>query len=88
MPKTNKQTVAVEVAAAPKQIQVPTDEAMREQGMSSLSARIRHLASLGVSTAEITKVVKRSNGRHPIYQHVRNVLNTPLKRVETPAQND
>jgi hypothetical protein len=67
------------VAGSPK-VELPTDAAMREQGLGSLSARIRHLKSLGATTAEITKVVKRENGEHPLYQHVRNVLNTPLKK--------
>ena len=67
-----------------KPIQVPTDETMRADGMASLSARIRHLNGLGVPTAEIAKIVKRSNGAHPIYQHVRNVLNTPLKQPTAP----
>lgn len=66
----------------------PTDEAMVKDGMETLSSRIRHLESLGCKTSQIAKIVKRSNGEHPRYQHVRNVLITPLKRdmvVETEA---
>jgi hypothetical protein len=96
MTKTNSNasTVAVAAVAATavttpvtidgKEVQVPTDEAMRAAGMISLSARIRHLSGLGVKTGPIAKIVKRSNGAHPLYQHVRNVLNTPLK-ASTPA---
>lgn len=71
---------------------LPTDEQMRESGMTSLSARIRHLHSLGVSTSEIAKTVKRENGEHPRYQHVRNVLMTQLKKpveaAETTSDDD
>ena len=47
-------------------------------GMTTLSARIRHLSSFGMKIGQIRSIVKRANGEHPIYQHVRNVLNTPL----------
>ena len=77
MPKTNTNTVVAAAVAAVTAF--PTDEAMRADGMLTLSARIRHLSGLGAKTAEIAKIVKRSNGANPLYQHVRNVLNTPLK---------
>jgi hypothetical protein len=64
----------------------PTDAQMRADGMDSLSARIRHLAGLGVSTGDITRIVKRSNGEAPRYQHVRNVLKQPLKSAQ-PTEN-
>lgn len=81
--KTNTKPAADNAAS-----KYPTDEAMRADGMSVLSARIRHLKGLGASTAEIAKIVRRSNGEAPRYQHVRNVLNTPLKRTDnnTPAK--
>lgn len=63
----------------------PTDATMRGNGMASLSARIRHLRSLGAKRGTIVKIVKRENGESPKYQHVRNVLLTPLKRVEPAA---
>lgn len=82
MSKQKEATVKVSIEG--KEVAVPTDEAMREQGMATLSARIRHLSSLGIPTSGIAKIVKRSNGAHPLYQHVRNVLNTPLKSQEAP----
>lgn len=81
-PATTAAIDTVEVHINGKTIRVPTDDAMRKQGMGSLSARIRHLAGLGVPTARIVEIVRRENGEHPIYQHVRNVLRTPLKRDE------
>jgi hypothetical protein len=57
----------------------PTDAELREQGFTTLSSRIRQLASLGMSKGDISRSVVRENGEHPRYQHVRNVLNTPLK---------
>ena len=71
--------VTVGLGVAESKPQIPTDEQLREAGHATLSARIRALHALGVSTSEIAKTVKRSNGEHPLYQHVRNVLNTPLK---------
>lgn len=65
-------------AAAPEY----TDGALREMGLDSLSARIRYLHAMGLKTAEITKIVRRSNDEAPRYQHVRNVILTPLKKVE------
>ncbi len=72
--KTNTKTAATKPT-------IPTDEQMRADGLDSLSSRIRHLEALGVVPAEIRKIVKRENGEHPLYQHVRNVLKTPLKKV-------
>lgn len=65
---------------------VPTDASMRKDGFDTLSARIRHLSSMGLKTADIRKVVLRENGEAPLYQHVRNVLNTPLKSQATPVE--
>jgi hypothetical protein len=91
MKKSNVQVIAAAaVGAMPAEVQYPSDESMRKQGMATLSARIRHLSAMGASTSQITKIVKRENGAAPLYQHVRNVLNTPLKgaveaSVSTPA---
>jgi len=74
--------VAATPVAANDKPAIPTDAEMRAEGKDQLSTRIRHLSALGVSTADITRIVKRSNGEAPKYQHVRNVLKTPLKRVE------
>lgn len=79
MSKKNLATVAASAAIVAAGTDYPTDEAMRKDGMMTLSARIRHLSGLGASTSQIAKIVKRENGAHPLYQHVRNVLNTPLK---------
>lgn len=80
--ETTVNAMTVEVSINGKNIQVPTDEAMRKSGMTSLSSRIRHLESLGCSTSQIRGIVIRANGEHPLYQHVRNVLNTPLKKAD------
>lgn len=76
-------TAATAVVAAPK---YRSDAQLREAGMDTLSARIRALHADGATTGEISRIVVRSNGEHPKYQHVRNVLNTPLKgKVATTA---
>lgn len=78
--------VAVVEQAAPSAY--PTDEQMRKDGFDTLSARIRHLKSLGMSTGDIARTVKRENGEHPKYQHVRNVLLQPLKKQSATASTD
>jgi len=84
MAKSQSQAAAKPAANVDPLAKYPTDEQMRKDGMEVLSARIRHLKGLGASTSDIVKIVRRSNGESPRYQHVRNVLNTPLKKV-TPA---
>lgn len=60
---------------AKKVIEVKNDESELE-GMKTVSSKIRYLAGQGKSRAEIAKIL---NIR---YQHVRNVLVTPLKKGE------
>lgn len=85
MTKAKTGAAAVVAAAAPTAIVYPTDEQLVERGFDNLSKRIRELSRLGAKTGEIAKIVRRSNGEHPKYQHVRNVLNTPLKKAEAPT---
>lgn len=86
MSKTNTNAAAVVATPAVVASPYPTDEELATQGFDNLSKRIRQLSALGAKTGEIAKIVKRSNGEHPRYQHVRNVLLTPLKRkVEAPV---
>ena len=56
----------------------PTDAKLQKDGYDNLSKRIRRLSALGATTGQIAKIVRRSNGEHPKYQHVRNVLITPV----------
>lgn len=81
MSKSNTKLAAVAVAAVAVAVAYPTDAEMVAAGFDNLSKRIRHLSSLGAKTGEIAKIVKRSNGENPRYQHVRSVLLTPLKRT-------
>ena len=46
----------------------------------SKSAVIRHLDSLGLKRGEIVKIFT-DGGQKMIYQHVRNVLITPIKKA-------
>lgn len=48
----------------------------------TLSSRIRELAAEGKTRSEIVKIVSAETGKAVRYQHVRNVLVTPLKKVE------
>jgi hypothetical protein len=86
MAKGNRSQASTAAAAVPAATpNYPTDVDMRNDGLETLSARIRHLSSLGCPTAEIARIVVRGNGAHPKYQHVRNVLKQPLKGAPTPA---
>lgn len=86
--KAAKAAVAVAVVEQAAPSAYPTDEQMRKDGFDTLSARIRHLKSLGMSTGDIARTVKRENGEHPKYQHVRNVLLQPLKKQSATASTD
>lgn len=46
----------------------------------TLSAKIRYLNSQQFSTGQISKFLTKEEGRNIRYQHVRNVLITPMKR--------
>lgn len=50
---------------------------------ATLSSRIRALAAEGKSRSEIVKIVSTEQGRDIRYQHVRNVLVTPMKKAPT-----
>lgn len=49
-------------------------------GLTSISSKIRHLNSEGFSRGDISRIMTELEGRLVRYQHVRNVLITPLKR--------
>lgn len=81
MSKTNQTAAKVETAApvvSNPLDKFPTDAQLQKDGFDNLSKRIRRLSALGASTGQIAKIVKRANGEHPKYQHVRNVLITPV----------
>jgi hypothetical protein len=69
---------AEQVAEAPKGVNVSV--LMSE--LKTKSAVIRHLNGLGMKTGEINKAFATA-GIKMIYQHVRNVLNQPLKKKST-----
>lgn len=85
MTKTaNTAAVAAPVTVNPLDA-FPTDAKLVADGFDNLSKRIRRLAAMGATTGQIAKIVYRSNGEHPKYQHVRNVLITPVKALATPV---
>lgn len=51
------------------------------RAMTTKSAQIRYLASLGWKNGPIAKFLSAIHGKTVIYQHVRNVLNQKLKTV-------
>lgn len=74
-----------DVAAEETKIVYPSTEQMIADGLTTKSARIRHLHSLGMSTGDIAR--QETGG---LYQHAYNVIHKPLKRpaAEVTPQND
>jgi hypothetical protein len=77
-PSTEPPTPVVEVAVEPKsevavEPKTPTDIASLIKGQPTTSAKIRALKAAGMSTGTIAKALNKR------YQHVRNVLITPVK---------
>ena len=72
MSKTNEvQTVATK-KSAPNQIDVPTN--------LNVSQTIRFLSAQGLTRGDIVRYFETYLGRTIRYQHVRNVLITPVKK--------
>jgi hypothetical protein len=74
-------TVETAVVEAPKVV-YPTTEQMVKDGLTTKSARIRKLHSLGMTTGDIAR--QECNG---LYQHAFNVIKKPLKKVAAPAES-
>lgn len=49
--------------------------------LTGISAKIRYLTSEGFSRGDVSRIMTEREGRLVRYQHVRNVLITPLKKV-------
>ena len=50
--------------------------------LATVSARIRYLDSEGFSRSDITKLIPNAGGGQLRYQHVRNVLITPVGKAK------
>lgn len=74
MTKTNKKVTSTKKVTSSKVENYGLDK------LPTKSAMIRHLHSLGKTRSEIVKIITEFQGKPIIYQHVRNVLITPLKR--------
>ncbi len=51
--------------------------------LDTVSARIRYLDAEGYSRSEITKAIPNAKGGTLLYQHVRNVLITPVAKASS-----
>lgn len=83
MAKPNQTTAPVSTEAPSAQAQgITLNESQQAafDGMKTKSERIRYLASLGHKTSSIGKYLTTVYGKLVRYQHVRNVLKTPLKK--------
>jgi len=50
--------------------------------METVSARIRYLNDQGYTRGQITKLIPNAHGGKLLYQHVRNVLITPIAKAK------
>ncbi|KKN65467.1 hypothetical protein LCGC14_0481870 [marine sediment metagenome] len=51
--------------------------------LDTVSARIRYLDAEGYSRSDITKAIPNAKGNKLLYQHVRNVLITPVGKASS-----
>lgn len=69
-------------ATSTKEVKMTKAQQKICDGLPTVSARIRYLDSEGFTRSQITKLITNAKGGKILYQHVRNVLVTPLA---TPA---
>ena len=79
--ETNVETPMVEGNLAVQPEQKPTERFDVEhlKALKTQSERVRYLTNQGLSRSEIVKAYPIHLGRTILYQHVRNILVTPLK---------
>lgn len=66
-----------------KKVKVQSETTLKGlKDFTTKSAYIRYLSSTGMDVKGIHKHINTVDGIKIIYQHVRNVLNQPLKRPE------
>jgi hypothetical protein len=75
---TNAATPATTDAKAKKAI-MTAEQKKALAALPTTSARIRWLDSKSVSRGDIARIMTEFNGKECRYQHVRNVLVTPVK---------
>ena len=71
--------VALAVASAPAPEPTVSYDPERLASYTTLSAKIRYLHSQGMKRSAIAKTLTAHRGKTVLYQHVRNVLVTPVK---------
>jgi len=77
---TNAKTKTAKTTKTPKTATTQTTPKYDLATLPTTSAKIRYLASQGLTRSEIVKVMSEHLGHSIRYQHVRNVLIQPLKR--------
>lgn len=68
---------------ATKATKTVTEPVVQTEPKATKSARIRELFAQGKTRSEIVKIMTAETGKPIKYQHVRNVLVTPMKRKDT-----
>ncbi len=76
-------TKAKKETAAPAQDVLALSKAQQTAvgKLPTVSARIRYLDSEGFTRSQITKLIPNAKGGKLLYQHVRNVLITPVAKA-------
>ena len=86
MAKTARKTA--EAVEAPKTEVTATEVKMNAtqtkaiDAMPTVSSRIRYLNDQGFTRGQITKLIPNAHGGKLLYQHVRNVLITPIAKAK------
>jgi len=77
--KAAKKAAPEKVAPAEtKEFGLTKEQQTQVGALPTVSARIRYLDSEGLTRSQITKTITNARGGQLLYQHVRNVLVTPL----------
>lgn len=68
--------------AVPAGVSMNAAQTKAVSALPTVSARIRYLNDEGYSRGEITKLIPNASGGQLRYQHVRNVLVTPITKAQ------
>ena len=76
----NQLVTTSQAAPAPEVTTVPAFNVDTLKALTTVSAKVRYLDKCGLKRGQIVKAFPIHCGRTILYQHVRNVLITPVKK--------
>lgn len=78
-----KEPAPQEQASADKTVTLTKAQQKKVAELTTVSDRIRYLNAQGYSRSEITRAIPNAKGGKLLYQHVRNVLITPVGKAKS-----